>query len=321
MIKKLITIVSVLLSVASTAAFADNTGSFTGNINLLEKKVDVALKLSDGSVFQAELLKNPENKFYLTGKVDHLKIPQFDISTIFEGLIDINTDENGTIKGSFKSSYSLINYKPVGALAGQFEIKGGRLFLESVFWEEMMLDGSLSLLAPYDVDVSVRLSHVSLEELSSAASSSGDRPFKGLVSGVVHLTGSMDQPFLKGRLEASDGTIQDFEYDKLAVNFEGAYPTLHISDSQVTQTDGLTFNMDGNINIDNPYDLLGEMFALKLSPLIAETATHREWTIKRKEDKNTSSISELRYRMSSESQDVSSPKQEGILGVEQSIRF
>jgi len=105
---------------------------------------------------------------------------------------------------------------------------------------------------------------------------------EGDVSGQIQLGGVAGQPAIKGGLNSYSGQVEDFKYDNIILNFQGAYPVLELTQTSITEEGGVSGNVEGMIDLSKGFDDFEEQIArLKFSPLIRETDVQREWIIKR----------------------------------------
>ena len=296
--------------------------SFDGNVDFINKKFDVSLRFNDGSFISAQSLPTSANDFSLTVKIDHLKTKIFEISTLLKA--EMRTAEDSKkqhfLKGTVESRYSLISRKPAREMAGSFEIRNNRIYLYSVSWGDMVIDGYIGLSAPFETDLILKFNDMSGNDFFMLTGCSEDLKMPSLVSGHIQLTGLADKIFLKGGFVSYTGIVGDLKYDNLMINFEGIYPKVRIIDSKIIETDGLSFNLEGEYDLTKKCDPEGALSGLRASPLIDDTALHTEWTIKEKKQSETSSTG-LKYLLKKETDKDLSGQDSGMLGVEHTIKF
>ncbi len=306
------------------ASYAQASWSFSGEIDFSQKKIDVVFFLRGERLLSLQLKSVSENNYQLDAKVDHLQAPLFDISTVLTSSVEIVSGETQPlVRGSLESKYTLFNYKPAPELVGHFVIKKGRLYFYSLSWGGMMCDGYIGLFAPHEISLAIKFIDTPMVDAMDLLGCRNDlAQVSGDLSGEINLSGFLDQLYLKGRLSANNGMMQNLEYDNMLINFEGAYPIVKLENSMIAQADGLSFNIDGSFNLAAKCDLAGGLSALKISPLTTEASGHREWTIKRKQTEGTDSATEFKYRLRKEGKgNVSINDDADLLGVERSIKF
>jgi len=296
--------------------------SFDGYIDFINKKFDLSLQFDDGSFISAQSLPTSTNDFALSVKIEHFKTKIFEISTLLK--ISLRADQDNKkqnfLKGTFESQYSLIDRKPARELSGSFEIRNNRIYLYSVSWGDMAWEGYIGLSAPLETDLILKFNDISGNDFFMLAGCSEDLKMPSLVSGHVHLASLSNKLFLKGGFVSYTGMIGDSKYDSLEINFEGLYPKLRVSDSKIIETDGLSFNLEGEYDLTKKCEPEAALSGLQASPLIDDTALHTEWTIKEKKQSETSSIG-LKYLLKKETDKDLSVQDSGMLGVEHTIKF
>jgi len=312
-----------LLCTEFSYAKSEVLASFGGQIDLLGKKANLDLRSQDGRSLTARLEKIGDGKFQFDASLEHITTPIFDISSVFRSTIERAEDkETGEyLRGTIESKYSLINYKPASELSGLFEIRKERIYLKNLSWNGFVLDGFAGLVPPYEVNMTLRLSEISLEDLSLLAGcKESNSKLNGTVSGRIQFSGFPERMMLSGKLTAFDGAIDQLLYDDILINFEGLYPMVKISDSSVSETSGLSFNIEGDLDLRYQCNLMMGLAALKMSPIINENVLHREWTIKRSKDSERSAT-EFKYRLQKDNESGASQKDSDMFSIEHNIAF
>ena len=222
---------------------------FQGQIDFLQKKIDIVLGQEDHSLVKAQFIFLSDNNFHLNFNLEHLKTSLFAISSQLESsvvLIEDPKKRERYYSGQFQTKYSLLNYKPVDEISGNFEIKDQILFLPDLLIGRVRLQGSLELFYPYKVDLSVQLKEIPMDEFLSLWMDVADMNSQGAVSGNINISGVLNRLILKGSLASYQGMVKQLKYDSIILNLEGEYPVLQLANSTVTQSDGISFNIDGN---------------------------------------------------------------------------
>lgn len=317
-------VIFCLLGLASSEA--GTLVNFQGNANVVEKKLNLNLRFQDNSFLAAEFTPISEKSFYFKGTIDHLKTPLFDISSELKGTMDVVLDEKTAqpfLRGTIESKYSLLNYKPVKEVRGFFEIRNERLYLKNLSAGGFVFEGYLGFLPPFDLGLTIQMTGVSTDELSMISVMSGcpeTSLISGMTSGRIYLSGFSDRMMIRGKIAAFGGSLQGLAYDNIVVNFDGMYPNIQITESMITEENGLSFHLEGQLNLTNHCNLLEGLTALKMSPLINENSLHREWTIKRQQDTQTSAT-EFKYRLQKQDHSADTQDNSDMLSVERSIKF
>jgi len=300
--------------------------SFQGHFDLTDKKCDVTIDFPDGGSVVSKISPALGNNFYLTTKLVHLKTLAFDLSTELESTVTKSSFFSGQgfeLAGTFKTQYSLINYKPTYELAGQFELKSGQLLFQNLSWGGLSLAGSVNLRTPHEISLLIKLHEVMLEDFLALLGYQQEKSqITGIISGNIKLSGPMDRLMIKSNLRAQKGFIETIEYDLFNLNFEGVYPVVQINDSDILKRDGVGFNLKGEFDLSKGQSGIEQgLLDLERSPLVNNDDSQREWTIKRKQEEDKKAITELKYRLIPRDQDKATSKEADMLGVEQSIKF
>ncbi len=322
--------ISAMLFVPS--AFANVVVNFHGQIDLARKQFDVVLDFppSPGSRFTTEdkqssvaitgaKVSGDDYRFSLT--IDHLRTPVFDLLSKVESSVKFDPwsveKSAPALRGEIWSQDSLINYKPIRELASSFEVKDSRLLLKSLLFGNLSCQGSLELVYPYKMDMKVLLHEVAMEDFLNFWMGSNEYKSFGTVSGEIGVSGTWDRIGLKGNLESHDGYVEQLKYNSIHLNAQGVYPRLSIGQSTISKVDGLSFTFSGPVDLSDQENFTKQIGALVLSPLVSDSASEREWTIKRLNQPN-SGATEIKYLLRNEDK---SDGVSGMLGVQQTMSF
>ena len=318
-------LVGLVLLLSGHPAAADLVCPFAGKIDFGEKKFDFKMDLGNKSSISFEGTTLSKDNYNLLVNIDHLKTPLFDLSTEFETLIAVvnkgKTLEE-TLQGQIKSRYSLINYKPFEEVSGFFEMRNKTLYVDSLSLGGVNLSGYIELFSPYKIDLSVLLKEIKMGDFLAFWGAQEDLASHGLVSGQIFVYGVLDQLGLKGNLASYNGFVDQLEFDSIVLNVDGIYPIVRLDNSRVSQTDGMTFNLEGDLDLTQKEKFESEIAALKKLPVVSSDESSLEWTIHRRESSPTSSATEFKYFLRKESLNMG-PMKDGpdLLGVERSIKF
>ncbi|HOW35144.1 MAG TPA: hypothetical protein PL155_01835 [Candidatus Omnitrophota bacterium] len=299
--------------------------SFEGNVDFVKKQFDLKLFLKDGGTIQTQAVSMPNKGFRFDTQLDHVKVAKLDVVTRFKSAVEFVSGAaiESFLRGEISSQYSLLNYKPVGELSGYFEVKKGRLYLSSVSWGGVICDGYVGLLPPHDIDLAIRFSEIDLTDLFVLLGwQTDEKILGGEISGRIKLSGFLDKLMLRGSLMASNGFIREMQYDDIVANFEGMYPIIHIAESNMAESSGLVFNMEGDINLASAANFMRDIGTLTMSPLVGEGDRYRDWTIKSKRGQGKSTTTAFKYRLQKRIDEESRPEDgSDMLGFENRIKF
>ena len=321
MIKKIIVVVSIML-LWTTAACADF--SFRGSANLLTKELNLELNIPDNGIilFRGVNAESDTVDFDLT--VHDLKVFVFDISTALSGTAKVveRPDAEPFVRGSVRrDKQDFETDKKEYISLGTFEFKDDKFFLDPIFFKGMTARGNLLLLRPYDIDLSLFFLDVPLSDFLYWISPEHNVYAEGELSGEIQLSGAADRPDIKGSLNSYDGQVEDFKYDSILLNFQGAYPTFELTQTSITEEGGVSGNVEGIVDLSRGFDNFEEQIArLKVSPLIRETDVQREWTIRKQKGRKGESETQFKYRMRKD-QGSSGYEEADMLTIQRSIKF
>jgi hypothetical protein len=303
---------------------------FEGQIDLSKNEFNIVLDLNEGSSVTAKATRMSETNYRFLLDIDHLKTPLFDLLSKIESSVDLVKGEGDTtdpfdaaLQGKIWSQYSLVDYKPIDELSGRFEIKDKRLYLRALSVGNLTCEGHLDLTAPYSLDVSVNLSGVNMEDFLNFWGSGKDTESSGDVFGEIKASGSLKHLALKGSLKSRDGFVQELDYNAIVLNIEGVYPFMEIAQSTISKSDGVSFSLDGPLDLSDKENFKKQIEALTLAPLVSDSDSELEWIIKRLNPEN-SGTTELKYHVQKGDAlgtGPSSGDEIDMLGIERSRKF
>lgn len=327
MFRKIFLLFCILWALSLRFSEAETLFPFKGGIEFPQKKIFFTINPEGKNPLSVKIARQQENLYQVDVTIDHLKTSFFDdISTVVEGIIEVIKEENNTVRalsGKIRSKYTLINYKPVAESFGQFEIKGNMLYLNSLSVGNISCKGFVQMSAPYTVNLSVKLSSVDMKDFLTFFVGKHEIPTEGGgVTGEIHISGNLNQVQLKGSLAAYHGLVDKLAYNSIVLNAEGIYPVIHISNSNITETDGMTFNVVGSIDLSDKDNFDKQIALLTKEPLIIRTGGDLEWTLKRIRAQEAGGTTEFKYLLR-KGEDISTLSEGGsdMLGIEQSLEF
>lgn len=284
-------------------SFAEEVFTFKGQIDFSRSELNIILDFNDQSSVAATAKKISETGYQLLLDIKHLKTPLFDLISKMGSSVEIISKKNHSklpladsiYRGSVWSQYSLIDYKPVQELSGNFEIKGQRLQLTELSFGGLLCNGYIDLVQPYALDMVVNLSNIGMKKFLNFWGASKKYDSSGTVSGEIKASGTLKDLALKGNLEGREGFVSKLNFDIISLNIEGTYPHMQIAQSTISKSDGVSFTLDGPINLSDKANFKKQIKALTLAPLVSDTGLVREWTIKRR-NLEESGMTEIKYR-------------------------
>jgi len=284
-------------------AHAQRTYSFIGHIDFLSHEFEVKVQIDDKSSVAATAKKLSDTDYELLLDIEHLKTPLFDLLSKIGSSVEVvsnnktsrlNFDEV-SFKGSVWSNYSLLDYKPVQELSGNYEIRDNKLILNAISFGGLSCNGEIDLVRPFNMDLAVDLRDIPMKDFLNFWGMRKKYDSAGLVSGVIKASGPVDNMALKGNLASRNGFVHKLDFDVITLNIAGVYPDMKISDSAISKSDGVSFNLDGPFDLSDKGNFKKQIKALTLSPLVSDSGNGLEWTIKRVNPED-SGTSEIKYR-------------------------
>lgn len=333
---KVLTGACVFVLLFAPGAFAATMFTFHGNIDLAKEQFELILDVpsstdgvpapagADGAENNPSFLalsaaRTARNNYHLSLDVDHVTTPLGHLLSDIETVVEVFDDDANPLllRGEIRSSDSLLDYKPIRELAGHFEIKDNRLLLRSLSVGNLSCRGSLELVYPFKVDLNVFLHNVAMEDFLNFWVRNKQYKSFGTVSGEIDVSGTWDRLGLKGNLESHDGYVEQLEYNSIQLNAEGIYPRLSINPSLISRAGGLSFTFSGPFDLSDRKNFKKQIGMLVLAPLVSDSASGKEWTIKRW-DRRKSRFTEIKYLLRKEDK---IEEESGMLGVEQTVAF
>ncbi|OGX33786.1 MAG: hypothetical protein A2787_08010 [Omnitrophica WOR_2 bacterium RIFCSPHIGHO2_01_FULL_48_9] len=303
---------------------AQTSVPFAGQIDFVHRQIQIKFDLGDKSFISVQASQDANRDVRWAVNIDHVATPLATLSTVLEGsLMTVEQDAlPRSFNGKIVSRYTLADYKPMPEAIGLFEIKNQKLYIHSLSFGKISCQGSVDFDNFLNLDLLIKLSEVDMADFVWFLSNERDAPAAGFVTGEISIAGPWSQPALQGRLSSYEGFIKDLVFDSMFVNFEGIYPFIQLRDSSVTETNGLSFALDGTLNISEKTDFKKQFDSLSKSPLVMEDPSKLEWTFKRVQKENASSTTELKYLLQKkDSADRSDRKDSDMFGIERRVEF
>lgn len=342
----------VCLVLLPRGACANTVFTFQGQVDLDKKQFNVVFRVPPSENRQPSAEASPQDSSGTTKKyavklsgeqtsesdyrllldVEHLKTPLWDLLSKIESSIQIVREDavskdgvavnpRRSLRGEIRSQYSMVDYKPIRELSGKFQIKDNQLVLDSLAFGNLACRGTIALIYPYALDVKVNLKNVDLEDFLNFWVQGNTYDSAGSVSGEIDVSGDVEHLALKGNLESHNGYIDKLDFNSIYLNAEGVYPHLQVANSTISGTDGVSFILDGPFDLSDQENFKRQINALTFSPLVSDSISEREWTIKRLKQEGPTST-EVKYLLR-KSEGPGSPRTEesGMLGIEQIMEF
>jgi len=360
MIKRLTICIFVLLLLSANAVRAKMVYTFEGEIDFEKDQYDLTVNLprqekkvvestkssyaksnlsksikqadSQSSIF-ARARRNKNNDLQLSMNIGYLQTPMFDISSELESVIKITSEHNGTnssskdastLTGRIWSKNSLLDYKPLRELSGRFEVKNNKLYFDNISFGNIVSNGYIQLKYPFKLNVTVNIALVDMDDFLNFWIRNKKYDSAGPVSGVIKVTGDVVEPYLKGHLKSYDGYVKNLKFDSINLNIEGPFPHMKISQSSVTEQEGFSFFIDGDMDLSDQKNFKRQIKNLTLSPMISADESQREVVFKRVKIEDNGTM-EFKYMLrqgdGSSIDSVDLENELDMLGFEQKMKF
>lgn len=190
-----------------------------------------------------------------------------------------NRKINLSLKGSFqqKEKVTILEIKSGNISIGGLEPENFSLYalykdriltITYLKTQEFVLNGKIHFTDPVpSVNLILDIKGTNLERLNKSYGLN-IFPFQGDFRGKISITGKINNPFIKGSLEAYQGKLKNIDFTKVFLNFEGFYPMLRLFNSYA-KARNYRFALEGRLNLDdlasfsyNPTDSNTEEVAL-----------------------------------------------------------
>jgi hypothetical protein len=313
-------------------SFAQKAFFFKGDFDFAKKEFHIVLDMDGSRTFAAAAQQITENSYRLSLDINHLKTPFFDLLSQIESTIEVQPQGQKNLSTSWEgagwtgkvwSQYSLVDYKPVRELSGDFEIKDHKVFVHSLSFGNIQCSGTVELGSPYKLDLVFKLYDVAMDDFLNFWGTGKKYKSSGAVSGEIRASGTVNDLALQGSLESRNGFVQNLDYDVIFLNIEGIYPHMKIVRSMIAKSDGVSFNFNGPLNLKDKDNFKKQIKALTLAPLVSDSGSEREWTIRRL-NPEASETTEFKYRLrkgDALGTGTSVDDEIDMLGIEQTRKF
>ncbi len=308
--------------------------SFKGQLDFPQKELELTFDIPQpvkldttsaenvndhGSILiKAEQTLNGE--YHISLDIGHLRTPQFYFSGNIQGIIQILDHEiegGNFIEGQWWGKKPVVNFETFNDISGRFKMSDQRFYLKSFSSGDILGKGYMDLKPPYKMDFDVNLSSIAMKDFLSFWMQKKEEDAAGNVSGNIKISGDLQKLALQGKLESFDGFVQQLKFDSLYLDIEGIYPKLTINqESTISKSDGLSYNFQGLVDLNDIENFKNQLEKLTVSPLVNETKSGKEWTIKRVREGDAST--EFKYLLRKDDKNSSDSD---MLGVERSIKF
>lgn len=316
---------SLLIVLLLPAAKSEAVCVFSGIADFKNKDFQLGLDFGAQDKITNRLKFEGEGVF-LSSQLERLKIGSADLTTNIETSLYAERDDGGKIdkvRGLVWTRYTLFNRKPFKELAGSFIIEDGKLIFDRLNWAELNFSGWLDLLGPFNLDITVEITDMDLNDLSLLLGLKLDEAvsLSGLVSGKVRLSGYFKRLQIRGSLRSAEAQVGDFSFRNAAINFRGQYPVVDIDNSDIRDENGIVYSLSGKFNLRQINKFSSGQHRITVTPFSDDASALKGWTIRRIEDLGNDSQLEFGYRLKSKTPAQVYSNPEGILELERTHKF
>ncbi|MDP2652954.1 MAG: hypothetical protein Q8Q08_02870 [Candidatus Omnitrophota bacterium] len=320
----LIGLAFLLGSVSPSVSEAKVLVPFSGRIDPGQKTFEFIIGADDNRAIALKAEQTADRQYQITVNIDHLKTPVFEISSVLEIPLEIGRDEKQKvpkISGKIWSNYTLVNFQPVRELSGQFEFRNNTIFIHYLLVGSLTCKGSFSLADPYPVNMTVQTLGIDIGDFLAFWLKEGAGKASGPLAGELLFSGPLSRVQVKGSFLSEYGTIKTSTYQNFVLNFEGVFPFVQLTNSSITNANGFTSNVTGQIDIRDLANLDRQIKGLKKEAIVSQEGDNLEWTLKRiKGEKG--SATELKYLKTNDGSPGNYTQDEDdMIGVERKVSF
>jgi hypothetical protein len=302
-------------------SYARHIFPLRGTWNLADQKVSLEIGYEQQWPFYVEAVKRSVTSYDLNLTVVNWATDLLNLSTVLNGSLIVQPmgDEGGAVlDGRLTSKYTLMNQRPFEELELDFSIKDGHMVIRSFHLGKVFVSGRISLGRQPVMDLRVRFEDLLIEDYIPLIRKDIGMDAGGTVSGELQLQGPMGRVQIKGKVVSYNGFIGDHAYNIAQINFSGIYPVLYVDNSHITQDGGLSFEVQGSVDLTDLKGFKRQLGDFIGTPLVSQRGQTLEWTFKRLESNQRRGATELKYMIK---KDESSDKDVNIFGVQRRMEF
>lgn len=193
-------------------------------------------------------------EFQTTFQLDHALVNHLDWVVRGEARLVPMPKEAGEkaprFKGQIQTDYLVVEYAPLQDFQGSFELSSEGIQAMDFSWGRVFHLGGRILFkggAPRE-DLSVRVDGFPLESVRDLGRRPLPENLRGELEGKLKLRGELSRPEIQGYFTIKDGRIQNLDYDRAILQFQGYPPYLKLYDSRIFKGRN-TLKMVGAINL------------------------------------------------------------------------
>ena len=215
----------------------------------------------------------------------------------------------------------MIENKPIDEFQGRFEIQDKKIHIISLASARLTAEGQVDLGPSSKTQMSFHIDNMPMDDFLSFWIKNKTFQSEGSVSGDIKISGPVNRLWMRGQLLSSAGFIKKLKFDRINLNIEGIYPRLEIANTTIAQTDGLIYNVDGPVVLNDGENFKKQLQALNLSALVSDSKSSTVLTLRQKQEDDTAT--ELKYWLKKDSDKIGSKADESsnMIGLERTMKF
>lgn len=282
------------------------------------------MSLGDGRSLTISGEPRDQAGYFLSANLRLVPVGRLVISTHLESLVTRVFGENqlsAAFKGSIKSRYSLMNFRPARELEGAFRIDGRRLLVDRISLGPAEISGEAALRWPFPYSAQVILTAVDFDAFMDLWLLEKKSVFEGYVSGKLDINGTVEHAVLGGRLTSQGIGFNQWYYDHMEINFSGTYPHVYIDNSSLVRDDGLKLAISGPYNLASQHNYKAQIRMLQISPVITDNPDKLEWTLRSLKTQGQGRTEFKYMRRKNDRAGFSNDEEPDILGIQRKMEF
>jgi len=307
-----------MLVVRAGSAQANETIPFKGAIDLARQILNLEISVPQQDPLRLEVSRLSETEYLVSAAVRNRHFLFMEGAGIVTGSLKVQRDEKDRpfVTAALTSQGAQLNQIPVPDGRANLVWRGSVIDVQSLRWGPFACSGRLMLSEVLQIDLQIRFSGLQLQDIVRFLNQASLLETGGLLDGEIRLKGTPRQLQMHGRIMARNGFVEDHKYTTAEISFNGVYPRLLIDDSHIAQTDGLTFALEGSLDLSDLDHLEMQLSGFTKSALINESTQELEWTLKRTQSTQDGVTTEFKYML-----DKQGGGEGGMIGVERKIEF
>ncbi|MBL8014325.1 MAG: hypothetical protein JNN05_10805 [Candidatus Omnitrophica bacterium] len=316
-------LILLLATAISSVAAADELYPFSGSIDVQKQSI----KLIAGPIGQQwdlNVSKRQGQTFTLDISFTNDSPLFFDRTTRLKGAVEFDKKTFPSTKFSGR-----IVQEPEDksmdheGLVFDFDLTDGIFRVDRLSWAGLTGHGFINAAPPFEMDVRFSLQDVDLQSaLFWMKDEARKMTAKGTISGFAQWAGTPQKLSVSAQFFSQKGLIQNFSYEVLSLHMKGTYPVIELAGSTVTNSNGFTFDIEGEFDFSSKVDLKTQFQSIQKIPLIKENALQSQWDFKRTYGLNDDGATETKFFLKKDKRTGSIDQGSSeLFGMEKKIGF